>query len=312
MNRIKILREENLLTQKELAEKVQLSEGSISLYEKEERKPSLEVLVKLSDIFNCSIDYLLGRSDYRTKEEEKSNYLKNIDYSTIRQFIMDNSKEFEKIKINKNNIKSINDYILLFTINFSNIEYNEFVKLYLQQFNTEDIEHLKNLIEKTFSILNKSEKHLAQYNKLISLINNKDFESNVFPIADIPVKVPVIGKISAGLPILATENIEGYEFAPSSYIKEGFDYFYLKVDGDSMNLKFNNGDVVLVQKQDTLENDEIGVILVDDEATVKKFKHENDMIILYPMSTNPEHTVQIYKTEQIKIIGKVISYQGKI
>lgn len=140
-------------------------------------------------------------------------------------------------------------------------------------------------------------------------------ESNTFPIADSPISVPVLGKISAGLPLLATENIEGYEFAPSSYIKEGFDYFYLRVNGDSMNLKFNDGDIVLVQKQDDLENDEIGVVLVDGmDATVKKYKYENGLVILSPMSTNSEHVVQIYnpKDISIKIVGKVVSYQGKI
>lgn len=140
-------------------------------------------------------------------------------------------------------------------------------------------------------------------------------DSNVFPIDDKPVKVPVLGRISAGLPILAQENIEGYEFAPSSILKEGFEYFYLKVQGDSMNLKFNNGDIVLVQKQDELENNEIGVILVNGyDATVKKYKAENGLVILEPMSTNPENTVQIYnpKDISIKIIGKVVSYQGKI
>lgn len=140
-------------------------------------------------------------------------------------------------------------------------------------------------------------------------------ESNTFPITDSPVSVPVLGKISAGLPLLATENIETYEFAPSSYIKEGFDYFYLRVNGDSMNLKFNDGDIVLVQKQDDLENDEIGVVLVDGmDATVKKYKYENSLVILSPMSTNSEHVVQIYnpKDISIKIVGKVVSYQGKI
>lgn len=140
-------------------------------------------------------------------------------------------------------------------------------------------------------------------------------ESNVFPVADTPKKVPVVGRISAGLPILATENIEGYEFAPSSQIKEGYTYFYLRVQGDSMNLKFNEGDIVLVQKQDDLENNEIGVILVNGfDATVKKYRKENGLVILEPMSTNPENTVQIYnpKDISIKIIGKVISYQGKI
>lgn len=140
-------------------------------------------------------------------------------------------------------------------------------------------------------------------------------QSNVEPSSDIPIKVPVVGKISAGLPLLASENIECYEYAPSSYIKEGFEYFYLTVSGDSMNLKFNEGDIVLVQKQDDLENDEIGVILVDGmDATVKKYKYENGLVILSPMSTNPEHVVQIYNPKEIniKIIGKVVSYQGKI
>lgn len=140
-------------------------------------------------------------------------------------------------------------------------------------------------------------------------------ESNLFPVTDTPKKVPVVGKISAGLPILATENLEGYEFAPSSQIKEGYTYFYLRVQGDSMNLKFNEGDIVLVQKQDDLENNEIGVILVNGfDATVKKYRKENGLVILEPMSTNPENTVQIYnpKDISIKIIGKVVSYQGKI
>ena len=146
-------------------------------------------------------------------------------------------------------------------------------------------------------------------------MERQELESNVFPIDDMPKKVPVIGRISAGLPMLATENIDGYEFAPSSQLKEGYTYFYLKVQGDSMNLKFNEGDIVLVQKQDDLENNEIGVILVNgDDATVKKYRKENGLVILEPMSTNPENIVQIYnpKDIQIRIIGKVISYQGRI
>jgi len=139
-------------------------------------------------------------------------------------------------------------------------------------------------------------------------------ESNVFPMPDNAVPIPVVGKISAGLPILATENISRYEFAPSSLINKNFTYFYLTVTGDSMNRKFNDGDIVLVQQQSDLENDEIGVFLIDNEATVKRYKKEDDRIVLYPMSTNPEHDPQIYnpKETNVKIIGKVISYQGKV
>ena len=166
-------------------------------------------------------------------------------------------------------------------------------------------------------------KYLAEYFNVNEIwlmgydvpMERQKVESNVFPTTDIPEKVPVVGKISAGLPILPTENIEGYEFAPSSQIKKGYTYFYLRVQGDSMNLKFSEGDIVLIQRQDTLENDEIGAILVDgNDATVKKYKFENGLVILEPMSTNPENTVQIYNPKKIniQIIGKVISYQGKI
>lgn len=145
--------------------------------------------------------------------------------------------------------------------------------------------------------------------------NFRDEQSNAFPTSDTPILVPVLGKIAAGSPILAIENIERYEFAPSSFIKKDYQYFYLRVQGDSMNLKFPDGDLVLVQKQETLENNEIGVILVNGcDATVKKYRNEDGLIILEPMSSNPENTTQIYNSKkvEIKIIGKVILHLGVV
>lgn len=69
MNRIKQLRDENDWTQLELSKKMNCAMSSIAMYEKGDRKPSLEILVKLSQIFNCSIDYLLGKSDIRNPEK---------------------------------------------------------------------------------------------------------------------------------------------------------------------------------------------------------------------------------------------------
>lgn len=206
MNRIKLLREEKGVYQKDLAKVLNVTTPVINYYENEKRTISAKSASLLADYFGVSIDYLLGKSDIRNQD------------------------------------------------------------------------------------------------------------SNVFPMPDNAVPIPVVGKISAGLPILANENIERYEFAPSSLINKNFKYFYLTVTGDSMNRKFNDGDIVLVQQQSDLENDEIGVFLIDDEATVKKYKTQNDLIILEPMSNNPIHTVQIYnpKEKSIKIIGKVISYQGKV
>ncbi len=211
------------------------------------------------------------------------------------EFASDNDKSI---------IDSAVSYAFSNKLNASSIYKNEYINGLLKNLNSISINNALNQI----SI------EVAK-GELIYGINNVTADTNVFPVVDTPIKVPVVGKIAAGLPILAVENIEGYEFAPSSYIKDGYDYFYLRVQGDSMNLKFNDGDIVLVQKQAYLENDEIGVILVNgDDATVKKYKAENGLIILEPMSTNPKNTVQIYdpKRINIKIVGKVISYQGKV
>lgn len=75
MNRIKQLRDENNWTQLELSQKMDCAMSSVAMYEKGDRKPSLEVLIKLSEIFNCSIDYILCKSDIRNPEEQIDNVL---------------------------------------------------------------------------------------------------------------------------------------------------------------------------------------------------------------------------------------------
>ena len=76
MNRIKFLREELNMTQQELANKLNGAKSTVAMYEKGDRKPSMEILLKLSDIFDCSIDYILGKSNIRNPEE-----LKNVKFA---------------------------------------------------------------------------------------------------------------------------------------------------------------------------------------------------------------------------------------
>lgn len=70
MNRIKTLREELGMTQQELADKINGAKSTVAMYENESRKPSLEILVKLSEIFNCSIDYILCKTNIRNIEDD--------------------------------------------------------------------------------------------------------------------------------------------------------------------------------------------------------------------------------------------------
>lgn len=204
MNRLKELRIEKNNSQEDIGNILGVSNRAVGFYETGKRDIPTEYLIKLSEYFNCSIDYLLGKSNLRDT-------------------------------------------------------------------------------------------------------------SNVFPTTNKPVKLPVLGKISAGLPLLATENIEGYEFAPATQLSSDHEYFYLRCTGNSMNLKFNDGDLLLIQKQDIIEDGEIGVFLIDGEdATVKKFRQKDDVVLLEPMSNDSSYNTQVYNIKEVKIIGKVISYQGKV
>lgn len=148
----------------------------------------------------------------------------------------------------------------------------------------------------------------------ISLITgSSEVSDNAYE--ELGIKVPVVGTISAGLPLLATENIEDYEFAPSNAIKPNHTYFFLKVHGDSMNLRFQDGDIVLIEQTPDIEDGEIGAFLIDnDTATLKKLTRQNNLIILNPMSTNPIHQVQVYDPNKVPVscLGRAVAYQGLV
>lgn len=139
--------------------------------------------------------------------------------------------------------------------------------------------------------------------------------SNAYIINSEVTRIPVLGKISAGLPLLAVENIEGYEFISKDMLSPYCEYFYLRVVGDSMNLKMIDGDKVLVQKQDIVENGDIAIVIVNGyDAVIKKFVKQDNIVQLLPMSTNPEHLPQIYDTDKVdvRIIGKAVYVTSKL
>lgn len=200
MNRIKKLREEFHMTQQELADKLNGAKSTIAMYESGTRKPSMEVLIKLSEIFNCSIDYLLGKSD----------------------------------------------------------------------------------------------------------IKNPNLKDKLFLI-------PIVGKVAAGKPIFANENIEGYlPIDPLMYnLTSPNGFFFLQIQGESMNKLIKNGSFALIKKQDYAENGDVIVAIVngDDEATVKRYKQLNEQfIMLEPVSEDSSFqpiTIDL-KSTKFSIIGKVV------
>lgn len=106
MNRIKFLREELHMTQQELADKLDGAKSTVAMYEKGDRKPSMEVLLKLSEIFDCSIDYILGKSDIRNPENTDLDKLQiglsTKDYSNISDEQLKQIEDFAKFVLKDN------------------------------------------------------------------------------------------------------------------------------------------------------------------------------------------------------------------
>jgi repressor LexA len=123
------------------------------------------------------------------------------------------------------------------------------------------------------------------------------------------VYVPVIGRVTAGKPILAVENIE-YTFPVPSFFVNNASVFMLKVEGDSMiNAGIFDRDYILVRRQPTAQNGDIVVALIDDEATVKTFYKERNRIRLQPEN---ELYSPIYAINNCTIVGKVIGIFRKL
>ncbi len=126
-------------------------------------------------------------------------------------------------------------------------------------------------------------------------------------------EIPILGKISAGLPLYAEENVEGLTYTDRN---GGAEYFALKVGGDSMSAaKINDGDIIIVKVQNVVHNGEIAVVRVNKEsATVKRFRQEGSIVHLIPHSFNPIHQVQTYNlnTTKIEVIGKVVECRTEI
>lgn len=122
------------------------------------------------------------------------------------------------------------------------------------------------------------------------------------------VSIPVIGTVAAGIPILATENIESYVPMPAEMLPNAANhkFFILNVKGDSMiNCGILNGDQIIVEQQETASNGEIIVALVDDSATVKRFYREENCIRLQPENDRMDPII-IPSDTDVSILGKVI------
>jgi repressor LexA len=118
--------------------------------------------------------------------------------------------------------------------------------------------------------------------------------------------LPILGKIRAGSPLLAVENIEG-NLSVDASIARWEQMFLLRVEGDSMiEAHIREGDLAIIRTQAMVENGEIAAVLIDDEATIKYFFREMQAIRLQPANTSMEPLIIQEGQSEVRIIGKVV------
>jgi len=128
------------------------------------------------------------------------------------------------------------------------------------------------------------------------------------------VRIPVYGRVAAGIPMEAITDISDYEEIDAAMAANG-EYIALTIHGHSMEPRFTEGDVVIVRKQPEIEDGQIAVVMINgDDATVKRVKRTREGIMLMP--TNPAYEPIFYSNKQIrelpvKILGKVVELRAK-
>ena len=161
--------------------------------------------------------------------------------------------------------------------------------------------HLEALVKKGFiNIESNASRGISFIRK-----SSEDFIERSIREDDTFVKIPIIGRVAAGLPINAVENLEGSLVVDPSFLKKAEDAFALRVKGDSMiNAGINDKDLVIVSPKEQAKNGDIVVAMLNDEATVKKFEFINNKIRLIA-ENNSYLPIEVKKEDDFKLIGKV-------
>lgn len=128
------------------------------------------------------------------------------------------------------------------------------------------------------------------------------------------IKIPVLGRVVAGIPVEAVQDVIDYEEIDEEMAKTG-EFFALQIQGDSMEPRIKSGDVVIVRKQDIVDSGDIAIVMVNgDDATCKKFvKHKNGVSLV---SMNPAYTPMFYTMDEVeslpvRILGRVMELRAK-
>ena len=271
--RLKDLRESKGMSQQQLANYLNVSQGSVGNWESGTREPNFEILNKIASYFNVTVDYLLN---YQIEAKEITN-ARGIVKKLHHERDLSIPYIEEKLGVNYATFRAW---------------YNG----YGDYFNKSS-EMLK--LAELFSV------------SVDYLLGKKSATAAPKP----SISVPVLGYVAAGIPIEAIEEIIDYEELDPVQFDQTFQYFALKIKGDSMMPRIQDGDVVIVRQQPDIETGDIAIVCINgDEATCKQIKKHSEGISLIPF--NNSYEVKFYTNKEIEalpvtILGKVVELRGK-
>ncbi len=316
----KKLRKEKQLTQSELATALGISRSAISMYENGEREPDLETLEAIADYFNVDMNQLTGQEKYLSKEsiayrirtimtyqhvtlDELASRL-DVDKNSLYNFIY---KTPDSDFYNDPRLQDIADALGVKSTD-AFWGYNTFTNNSFENY----ISFLFYKIDKNLPLTPKENNVILDYlHDVYDDVDDVDdsFADNIIPLPKTK-KIPLLGTIACGEPILATENIDKYIEMPESVGGT----FALKCKGDSMiNAHIFDGDVVYIREQPDVENGEIAAVLIGDEATLKRVYKYPSKVVLRP--ENPLYNDITYAEEEmndVRILGKAVAHLSAV
>ena len=324
--KLQVFRENNDMTQAELAKKLNISRATLSYYENAKNEPPIYTLIKMSEVLNCSIDSLLG---LEKDSNSKSNQETSIDFSSkifqLNNLIKKNKKTFEELSLSKRRSdRMLNELImskkrndLIFkefekAINRSDASKKIFDELSeeflesLKKTNTNLKENIKEeyaeeLVPEIENSINsepsykKKESFLEEY--LIDLTENENLSQKFIP-------VNVVGSVKCGSPGYAYKEVSSTLALPAKYK----DCYLLKADGDSMNKLFHDGELIVCCPNKIPHNNDIVVAYIPEheEATCKKLKCEHQTLELHPCSTMAYEIQRYDENSDVQIMSVVL------
>lgn len=276
--RLKELRHEAKMSQQELSAVIGISKSSINMYERGEREPGLEMVKAFAEYFDVNTDYILGNSDDKRSVKNGRKYAKKI-------------------------IDMLEEYRVSHDLTRDQMEeYLDWIGMY------ENIESGRVLVSEDY--LYNIENMLKVLDDPMAYVWKATCVKGARPIAR--KRLPMLGNVACGEPTFADEQHDAYIDADADIDAD----FCLTAKGDSMiNARIFDGDILFVKQQESVDDGEIAVVLIEDETTVKRVYYDRENNVLTLMPENPTHKPMRYegaKLEQIRILGKVIAGQYHI